>query len=161
MTEAKSVDEGRADAIRRDAAKIEEGGPTKYKEGLAKEGKLFVRDRLRLYFPQGPRFEDGLFANNLKPDLPADGMVTGAGELDGRTVFFMANDYTVKAGSMAEKGVEKFLRVQERALRARKPIIYLVDSSGARITDQAGFFANLRGIGKYFYYHALLSGAIP
>src|SRR5919201_1009146 len=93
--------------------------------------------------------------------LATDGMVTGAGDLDGRRVFFIANDYTVKAGSMAEKGVEKFLRVQERALRARKPILYLVDSSGARITDQAGFFANNRGIGKYFYNHSILSGKIP
>lgn len=151
----------REDQIRADIERIQRGGPEKYRQGLAKEGKLFVRDRLRLFFPGGPSFEDGLFANNRSAELPADGMVTGAGELDGRTVFFMANDYTVKAGSMAEKGVEKFLRVQERALRARKPILYLVDSSGARITDQAGFFANLRGIGKYFYYHALLSGAIP
>lgn len=151
----------REDKIRADIEKIKRGGPEKYRQGLSKEGKLFVRDRLRLYFPGGPTFEDGLFANNLKDDLPADGMVTGVGDLDGRTVYFMANDYTVKAGSMAEKGVEKFLRVQERALRSKKPILYLVDSSGGRITDQSGFFANLRGIGKYFYYHALLSGVVP
>jgi len=152
---------GREDRIRADLDKIHQGGPEKYRKALSDDGKLFVRDRLRLYFPGGPRFEDGAFANNLAPELPADGMVTGAGEVDGRLVFFMANDYTVKAGSMAEKGVEKFLRVQERALRARRPILYLVDSSGARITDQSGFFANLRGIGKYFYYHSLLSGAVP
>lgn len=151
----------REEKLRRDIETLHKGGPEKYRAALADEKKLFVRDRLRLFFPGGPSFEDGLFANNLKEGLPADGMVTGAGELDGRTVFFMANDYTVKAGSMAEKGVEKFLRVQERALRSRRPLLYLVDSSGARITDQSGFFANLRGIGKYFYYHSLLSGAIP
>ncbi|MCA1812505.1 MAG: acyl-CoA carboxylase subunit beta [Halobacteriales archaeon] len=148
-------------AIREDIARLQQGGPAKYRDALKEEGKLFVRDRLQLYFPGGLKFEDGLFANNRQPDLAADGMVTGVGELDGRDVFVMANDYTVKAGSMAEKGVEKFLRVQERALRAQKPILYLVDSSGARITDQSGFFANLRGIGKYFYYHSLLSGAVP
>src|SRR5687767_10890276 len=92
----------REDRILDDIAKIEKGGPEKYRQGLAKEGKLFVRDRLRLYFGASPKFEDGLFANNLKEDLPADGMVTGVGDLDGRSVFFMANDYTVKAGSMAE-----------------------------------------------------------
>jgi acetyl-CoA carboxylase carboxyltransferase component len=81
--------------------------------------------------------------------------------MEDRTVFVIANDYTVKAGSMAERGVEKFLRVQERALRAQKPILYLIDSSGARITDQAGFFANNRGIGKYFYNHSILSGKVP
>ncbi|MGQ0535700.1 MAG: acyl-CoA carboxylase subunit beta [Methanobacteriota archaeon] len=153
--------EEREHGIKDERRRIERGGPEKYRAALSEDGKLFVRDRLALFFPGGLDFEDGLFANNRAPELPADGMVTGAGLLDGRTVYVMANDYTVKAGSMAEKGVEKFLRVQERALRARKPILYLVDSSGARITDQAGFFANLRGIGKYFYYHSLLSGAIP
>lgn len=153
----------REDAIRKDIERLKQGGPTKYKDRLADDGKLFVRDRLDLYFPDGLDFEDGLFANNLRADegLAADGMVTGAGTLNGRQAFVIANDYTVKAGSMAERGVEKFIRVQERALRAQKPVLYLIDSSGARITDQAGFFANNRGIGKYFYNHSVLSGKIP
>ncbi len=146
-----------------DSARAMEGGPEKYREKLATENKLFVRDRLNLYFPQGPAFEDGLFANFSKVDkgLAADGMVTGAGELEGRRVFFIANDYTVKAGSMAEKGVEKFLRVQERALKTKTPVLYLIDSSGGRITDQAGFFANRDGIGRYFYNHSIMSGVVP
>jgi methylmalonyl-CoA decarboxylase subunit alpha len=150
-------------AIQRDIERLSQGGPQKYKDKLAEEGKLFVRDRLGLYFPEGLAFEDGLFANNQKAEegLAADGMVTGAAKMGERTVFVIANDYTVKAGSMAERGVEKFLRVQERALRARRPILYLIDSSGARITDQSGFFANLRGIGKYFYNHSVLSGKVP
>lgn len=150
-------------AIRADIERLRQGGPRKYRDRLPDEGKLFVRDRLRLFFPAGLDFEDGLFANNLRADegLAADGMVTGAGTLQDRTVFVIANDYTVKAGSMAERGVEKFIRVQERALRAQKPVLYLIDSSGARITDQAGFFANNRGIGKYFYNHSLLSGKVP
>ena len=150
-------------ALRNDIERLQQGGPQKYKDRLPNEGKLFVRDRLKLYFPEGLHFEDGLFANNKRADegLAADGMVTGAGGLMGRDVWVIANDYTVKAGSMAERGVEKFIRAQERALRSRKPILYLIDSSGARITDQAGFFANNRGIGKYFYNHSLLSGKIP
>jgi methylmalonyl-CoA decarboxylase subunit alpha len=153
----------REKAILADIERLRQGGPAKYREKLADEGKLFVRDRLALYFPDGLSFEDGLFANNRKSEegLAADGMVTGAGKMGERTVFVIANDYTVKAGSMAERGVEKFLRVQERALRAQRPILYLIDSSGARITDQAGFFANNRGIGKYFYNHSILSGKIP
>ena len=153
----------REDRLRADIARLQQGGPPKYKDKLADEGKLFVRDRLALYFPDGLAFEDGLFANNQKAaeGLAADGMVTGAAKMEDRTVFVIANDYTVKAGSMAERGVEKFLRVQERALRAQKPILYLIDSSGARITDQAGFFANNRGIGKYFYNHSILSGKVP
>lgn len=153
----------REQRLRDDIARLRKGGAAKYHEKLTEEGKLFVRDRLALFFPEGLAFEDGLFANNKKAEegLAADGMVTGAAKMGERTVFVIANDYTVKAGSMAERGVEKFLRVQDRALRAQKPILYLIDSSGARITDQAGFFANIRGIGKYFYNHSLLSGKVP
>ncbi len=155
----------REQALRDDMERLRKGGPEKYHARLPNEGpgKLFVRERLRLFFPEGLDFEDGLFANNQRAEegLAADGMVTGAGTLDGRTIWVVGNDYTVKAGSMAERGVEKFIRAQERALRSRRPILYLIDSSGARITDQAGFFANLRGIGKYFYNHSILSGKIP
>jgi acetyl-CoA carboxylase carboxyltransferase component len=162
MAQTQKLDEGRAARVSQETKKILEGGPTKYRDRLAEAGKLFVRDRLKLYFPGGPEYEDGLFANNLAKDqLPADGMITGAGTINGRTVFFQANDYTVKAGSMAERGVEKFLRAQERSLKAKKPMLYLVDSSGARITDQAGFFAQRDGIGRYFYNHSIMSGKVP
>jgi acetyl-CoA carboxylase carboxyltransferase component len=145
-----------------DIQRAQQGGPEKYREKLATENKLFVRERLKLFFPEGLAFEDGLFANWHKVgELAADGMVTGAGELEGRRVFVIANDYTVKAGSMAEKGVEKFLRVQERALKTHQPVLYLIDSSGGRINDQSGFFANRHGIGRYFYNHSLLSGVVP
>ena len=73
----------------------------------------------------------------------------------------MANDYTVKRGSMAAKGVEKFLRMQQRALKTGKPVLYLMDSSGGRIDQQTGFFANREGIGKYYYNHSRLSGRVP
>ncbi len=157
------VERSREARLLDDIARLEKGGPAKYHDKLREEGKLFVRERLQLFFPDGLAFEDGLFANNLKAEegLAADGMVTGAARMGERSIFVIANDYTVKAGSMAERGVEKFLRVQDRALRAQKPILYLIDSSGARITDQSGFFANIRGIGKYFYNHSVLSGKIP
>ncbi|MDX1748620.1 MAG: carboxyl transferase domain-containing protein, partial [Halobacteriales archaeon] len=93
--------------------------------------------------------------------LPADGMITGAAEFEGRDVHFMANDFSVKAGSMAKRGVEKFLRMQQRALETRKPILYLMDSSGGRIDKQTEFFANREGIGKYYYNHSMLSGRVP
>ncbi|MFO1532344.1 MAG: acyl-CoA carboxylase subunit beta [Thermoplasmatota archaeon] len=162
-TTAKPTSGAREGALLADIERLKQGGPAKYREKLAEEGKLFVRDRLALFFPDGLAFEDGLFANNQKAaeGLAADGMVTGAARMGDRTLFVIANDYTVKAGSMAERGVEKFIRVQERALRAQKPVLYLIDSSGARITDQSGFFANNRGIGKYFYNHSLLSGKVP
>ena len=142
---------------------IEAGGPEKYKEQLPEEGKLFVRDRIDLWFGEdGFHFEDGKFAEfDADDELPADGLITGAAEFEGRDLHFMANDYTVKRGSMAAKGVEKFLRMQQRALKTGKPILYLMDSSGGRIDQQTGFFANREGIGKYYYNHSRLSGRVP
>ncbi|WP_144925931.1 acyl-CoA carboxylase subunit beta [Halorubrum salsamenti] len=180
---------------------ILEGGPEKYRDRLPEQGKLFVRDRLDLWFggeggtrgagdasaaegdPDGLHFEDGKFAafddwHPNAPDresddsdgddsggssdrLPGDGLLTGAAEFEGRDVHFMANDFTVKAGSMAAKGVEKFLRMQQRALKTGNPVLYLMDSSGGRIDQQTGFFANREGIGKYYYNHSMLSGAVP
>ncbi|MHB8585387.1 MAG: acyl-CoA carboxylase subunit beta [Thermoplasmatota archaeon] len=147
--------------VQDDLERARQGGPAKYREKQHHEGKLLVRERLALYFRE-IAFEDGLLANwkNVE-ELAADGMVTGAAWMDDRRVFFIANDYTVKAGSMADKGVEKFLRAQERALRSQMPILYLIDSSGGRITDQSGFFAQRHGIGRYFYNHSILSGVVP
>ncbi|WP_302081303.1 acyl-CoA carboxylase subunit beta [Salinibaculum rarum] len=142
---------------------IEQGGKEKYKAQLPDQGKKFVRDRLDLWFGEdGLLFEDGKFAEfDAEDRLPADGLVTGAAAFDGRDVHFMANDYTVKRGSMAAKGVEKFLRMQQRAMKTGQPVIYLMDSSGGRIDQQSGFFANREGIGKYYYNHSLLSGRVP
>ncbi|MFB6255014.1 MAG: acyl-CoA carboxylase subunit beta [Halobacteriaceae archaeon] len=149
--------------LREEIEEILEGGPEKYKERLSEQGKLFVRDRLELWFGEdGLKFEDGKFANfDADEQLPADGLITGAANFEGRDVHFMANDYTVKAGSMAEKGVEKFLRMQQRALKTGRPVLYLMDSSGGRIDQQRGFFANREGIGKYYYNHSMLSGRVP
>ena len=149
--------------LREEIADIETGGKEKYHEKLGEQGKLFVRDRLDLWFGEdGLLFEDGKFAEfDAEDRLPADGMVTGAADFDGRDVHFMANDFTVKAGSMAAKGVEKFLRMQQRAMKTGQPVLYLMDSSGGRIDQQTGFFANREGIGKYYYNHSLLSGRVP
>ena len=73
----------------------------------------------------------------------------------------MANDPTVKAGSWGPKTVEKILRIQERALRLELPLVYLVDSAGARITDQVQMFPGRRGAGRIFYNEVKLSGRVP
>jgi acetyl-CoA carboxylase carboxyltransferase component len=153
----------REERLREEIADILEGGPEKYRERLPEQDKLFVRDRMDLWFgEEGLRFEDGKFAAFDSEDrLPADGLITGAAEFEGRDVHFMANDFTVKAGSMAERGVEKFLRMQQRALKTGRPVLYLMDSSGGRIDEQSGFFANREGIGKYYYNHSMLSGRVP
>ena len=154
---------GREAELLEQIEEIEAGGPEKYKKQLPEQGKRFVRDRIDLWFGEdGFRFEDGKFAEfDADDQLPADGLITGAAEFEGRDVHFMANDYTVKRGSMAAKGVEKFLRMQQRALKTGKPVLYLMDSSGGRIDQQTGFFANREGIGKYYYNHSRLSGRVP
>ncbi len=152
----------REEFLREEIEEIELGGPEKYRDRLPEQGKLFVRDRLDLWFPEGLLFEDGKFAGfDSEDQIPADGLLTGAAEFDSREVHFMANDFTVKAGSMAGKGVEKFLRMQQRAIKNGKPVLYLMDSSGGRIDQQTGFFANREGIGKYYYNHSMLSGRVP
>ncbi len=152
----------REEQLWEEIADVHEGGPEKYREQLPDQGKLFVRDRIDLWFEEGFLFEDGTFAVfDAEDRLPADGMVTGGADFEGRDVHFVANDYTVKRGSMAGKGVEKFLRLQQRALKTARPVLYLMDSSGGRIDQQTGFFANREGIGKYYYNHSMLSGRVP
>jgi acetyl-CoA carboxylase carboxyltransferase component len=141
--------------------KIKKGGASKYHEKNAQQGKLFVRDRLELLFDEGLQVEDALFANCMTENLPADGVVTGIGKVNGKTVCIMANDSTIKAGSWGARTVEKIIRIQETAEKLLVPLIYLVDSAGARITDQIEMFPGRRGAGRIFYNQVKLSGKIP
>ena len=75
----------------------------------------------------------------------------------GRPVAVMANDPTVKAGSWGPKTVEKIIRIQEQALKHLVPMIYLVDSAGARITDQVQMFPGRRGAGRIFHTEVKMS----
>ncbi|MFL5304354.1 MAG: acyl-CoA carboxylase subunit beta [Polyangia bacterium] len=147
-------------------AKIKKGGAPKYHDANAAAGKMFCRERIALLCDpdsaDGKGFvEDGLYANATAPDLPADGVVTGIGRVHGRPVAIMANDSTVKAGSWGARTVEKIIRIQETAGRLRLPLFYLVDSAGARITDQIDMFPGRRHAGKIFHNQVRLSGAIP
>ena len=140
---------------------IKKGGAPKYHEKNQEQGKLFVRDRLSLLFDPGFELEDALFANCMAGDLPADGVVTGMGKINGQLVCVMANDSTIKAGSWGARTVEKIIRIQETAEKLRVPLLYLVDSAGARITDQVEMFPGRRGAGRIFYNQVKLSGKIP
>jgi acetyl-CoA carboxylase carboxyltransferase component len=137
------------------------GGPAKYHEANAAKGKLFARERIRLLVDEGSFVEDGLYANVLAGDLPADGVVTGTAIVDGRPVCLMANDSTVKAGSWGARTVEKIVRTVEQAYRLGVPMVWLVDSAGARITDQIEMFPGRRGAGKIFHTQVRASGSIP
>jgi acetyl-CoA carboxylase carboxyltransferase component len=142
-------------------AGIERGGAAKYHEANAGKGKLFARERVRRLVDEDSFVEDGAFANVAAGDLPADGVVTGTATVDGRPVALMANDSTVKAGSWGARTVEKIIRIIETAYRTGVPMIYLVDSAGARITDQIDLFPGRRGAGKIFWNQVRASGSIP
>src|SRR5216683_7467976 len=146
---------------RQERSRIEQGH-LKYRDKLKEEGKLFVRDRLKLLLDPGSEFqEDFLFARNQEADTPADGVVTGVGTVGGRTVCVMANDYTVKAGSWGEKTVQKIVRIQEKALRLGVPMLYLVDAAGGRISEQIRIFPGRLHAGRIFYNEVQLSGVVP
>src|SRR5579884_2832856 len=153
----------RSDEFSSLGAKIKKGGSPKYHEANSAAGKLFCRERIALLCDDGGKdfVEDGLYANAAAPDLPADGVVTGIGRVHGRPVAIMANDSTVKAGSWGARTVEKITRIQETAGRLRLPLFYLVDSAGARITDQIDMFPGRRHAGRIFHNQVRLSGAVP
>ncbi len=140
---------------------IYQGGHPKYHEKNKEQNKLFARERLQLLFDDQFQVEDGAFANFMAGDLPADGVITAIGKVNGQTVCVIANDSTVKAGSWGTRTVEKILRIQETAEKLKVPLIYLVDSAGARITDQIEMFPGRRGAGRIFYNQVKLSGKIP
>jgi len=150
-----------SDELRAAAERALEGNLEKERDKLARQNKLFVRDRLALLLDDGSFIEDGLLANAVAGDLPADGVVTGVGTVDGRSVCVMANDPTVKAGSWGARTVEKIVRLTEYALEHELPVFWLVDSAGARLTDQVELFPGRRGAGRIFYNQNRLSGRVP
>jgi acetyl-CoA carboxylase carboxyltransferase component len=161
--------------------------PEKAAAKLASQNKLYVRERIALLLDEDTFVEDGQLANALNggspasrvggppgkggvaaggvaaggTGLPADGVVTGQGLVDGRPALVVANDPTVKAGSWGARTVEKIIRVTERALAEELPIFWLIDSAGARITDQVALFPGRRGAGRIFHNQVALSGKVP
>ena len=137
------------------------GGPPRHHEKSEQQGKLPVRERVARLVDPGSFAEDALLANWEQEGFGADGVVTGMATLGGRPLCLMANDPTVKAGSWGPKTVEKIIRVQEQALEHRVPMVYMVDSAGARITDQVQMFPGRRGAGRIFHTEVKLSGVVP
>ena len=147
--------------LQREIARVQQGN-LRYREKLREEGKLFVRDRLKLLLDPGADFqEDWLLARSEEAETPADGVVTGVGTVLGRSVCIMANDYTVKAGSWGEKTVQKIVRIQEKAARLQVPLLYLVDAAGGRISEQIKVFPGRFHAGRIFYNEVQLSGVVP
>lgn len=124
-------------------------------------GKLPARERIALLLDPGSWREDGLLADATGGGLPADGVLTGVGAVEGRPVAVIAHDFAVKAGSWGRLTCEKQIRVLERADRDLLPVVYLVDSAGGRLTDQLGFFPGRRGASAIFNLQVRLSGRVP
>ncbi|HEX2231924.1 MAG TPA: acyl-CoA carboxylase subunit beta [Thermoleophilaceae bacterium] len=137
------------------------GGPERHHEKSEQQGKLPVRERVERLVDPGSFSEDALLANWEQEGFGADGVVTGTATVGGRTVCLMANDPTVKAGSWGPKTVEKIIRIQEQALEHRVPMVYFVDSAGARITKQVQMFPGRRHAGRIFFTEVKLSGVVP
>ena len=128
------------------------------------KGKLTVRERLDLLCDGGSFVEYGGLADHMDPtlgdrSLPADGVVTGVGEVDGRRVAVAAYDFTVMGGSMGNIGEQKVARMRDVAMRQRMPMVWLLDSAGARIQQAVGStFANA---GALFREQVAMSGIVP
>ena len=130
------------------------------------QNKLTVRERLELLFDEATFLELGLLAHHQSQSpamqgkfTPADGVVTGVGEIDGRKVAVIAYDFTVMAGSMGMVTELKATRIRELALRERIPIVWLIDSAGARIQEATGsMFART---GDLFREQVSMSGVVP
>jgi acetyl-CoA carboxylase carboxyltransferase component len=137
------------------------GGPERHRAKAAEQGKLPVRERVERLLDPGSFAEEGLLAGWEQEGEGAEGVVTGLGTVGGRPVAVMANDPTVKAGSWAPPTVEKIIRIQERALALQVPLVYLVDSAGARINEQVQMFPGRRGAGRIFFNQVRLSGVVP
>lgn len=136
------------------------GGSDKARERHKAQGKLLVRERLARFFDDGIGFEDGLLAGTLR-NLPGDAVVTAVGKVNGRDVMVIANDMTVKAGSWGYQTFLKITQAQETAAAARMPIVYFIDSAGARIDEQADCYLGRTAWGNIFRNQVLYSGVVP
>jgi acetyl-CoA carboxylase carboxyltransferase component len=139
-------------------------GGEKFVERQRSLGKLLVRERLDLLLDPGTWVEYGMLADHMDPGLgdrylAADGSVTGVGEIEGRRVAVAAYDFTVMAGSMGAVGESKIRRLRHLAVSQRIPMVWLLDSAGARIQATSG--STFAGAGDLFREQVAMSGVVP
>ena len=148
------------DELRAKVTRAAEGGSATARDKHVARGKLLPRDRVeRLLDPGSPFLEVGqLAAGGLYGDeVPGAGIIAGIGRVAGRQVMIACNDATVKGGTYFPMTVKKHLRAQEIAQENRLPCIYLVDSGGANLPNQAEVFPDRDHFGRIFYNQANLS----
>jgi len=141
------------------------GGGKNRIEAQHKRGKLTARERLEMLLDKGSFEEFDMFVEHRASDfgmdktkIPGDGVVTGWGTVNGRTVFAFAKDFTVFGGSLSETHAIKITKIQDMAMKARAPIVGLFDAGGARIQEGV---AALGGYGDVFKRNVVASGVIP
>jgi acetyl-CoA carboxylase carboxyltransferase component len=156
------------EALEKRRAQVKEMGGAAKVARQHERGKLTCRERLERFFDDGAYFELGLHgsqADYQSPEAPAaDAVVCGWGKVDGRPVAAAAYDFTVKGGSIGMVGETKVTRLRELSLRCRMPMVWFVDSAGARIepTGEAGaFISQFAGTGHLFREEVLMSGVVP
>ncbi|MCS6915972.1 MAG: acyl-CoA carboxylase subunit beta [Myxococcales bacterium] len=145
------------------------GGPDKVQR-QHERGKLTARERLARFFDDGEYFEIGIHGTQMgsadptdKP--PADAVICGWGKVCGRHVCAAAYDFTVKGGSIGMVGETKVSRLRELALRCRMPMVWFIDSAGARIDPKSAgsgdFLSLFAGTGHLFREQVIMSGVVP
>jgi 3-methylcrotonyl-CoA carboxylase beta subunit len=141
--------------------KLALGGPQRAREKHVQRGKMLARDRVTALIDPGSPFLElsPLAAYEVyDDDVPAAGIITGIGMIEGVTCMIVANDATVKGGTYYPITVKKHLRAQEIAQQNALPCIYLVDSGGANLPNQANVFPDRDHFGRIFYNQARMSG---
>ncbi|PPR72925.1 MAG: Methylmalonyl-CoA carboxyltransferase 12S subunit [Alphaproteobacteria bacterium MarineAlpha3_Bin2] len=158
----KAAMQGAVDDLRAVLSKIEQGGGDKARKKHLDRGKLLPRQRIEKLVDEGTPFMEfsALAGHGLYGDgVPAGGIITGLGRINGTEVVILANDATVKGGTYYPITVKKHLRAQEIAQENNLPCIYLVDSGGAYLPAQDEVFPDREHFGRIFYNQARMSSA--
>jgi methylmalonyl-CoA carboxyltransferase large subunit len=157
--------EGLIEALRKKKERLQQGGGLDRLAKQKEQGKLTARERIEGLIDPGSFEELGLFAQHGKVhfgmadrEVPADGVVTGAGSIGGRLVHLASQDFTVLGGSAGEVHSLKVADVMERSLKTGSPFVFINDSGGARVQEGID---SLSGYGRVFHTNVLLSGAVP
>src|SRR5258705_10007702 len=154
------------DKLEQRRAKARQGGGAARVEAQHKRGKLTARERIDLLMDKGSFEEFDMFVEHRCVDfgmekqqkIPGDGVVTGWGTVNGRTLFVFAKDFTVLGASLSEPHAQKIVKIQDMAMKARAPIVGLFDAGGARIQEGV---AALAGYSYVFRRNVIASGVIP
>jgi methylmalonyl-CoA carboxyltransferase large subunit len=151
--------------LRKTKARLRDGGGPERLARQKEQGKLSARERIDALVDPGSFEEVGLFARHRQTnfglagkEIPADGVVTGAGSVDGRLVHLASQDFTVLGGSAGEVHSLKVAEAMQMSLKSGTPFVFINDSGGARVQEGID---SLSGYGRVFYTNVMLSGAVP